>query len=54
MKNRTFTIFNEDGTIYGYLYGVTIEEAQEAVSNINKEEETYHYFVDGYLEEGEL
>ena len=51
MRKLTFTIYNEDNTIYGYLFEVTRAEAQAAVRRINELTKTYHYFMDGYRED---
>jgi hypothetical protein len=51
MTKRTFTIFNENDSVYGYLFNVTRVEAQEAVSEINNETGEKHYYMDGYLEQ---
>lgn len=50
MRKHTFTIFNNDDTVYGYLFNVTRIEAQKTVEEINAETKEYHYFMDGYLE----
>lgn len=47
MTKRTFTIFNDDNSIYGYLFDVTRLEAQEAVTRINQETGKHHYYMDG-------
>src|SRR5574344_954699 len=44
MRKLTFTIYNEDDTIYGYLFEVTGAEAQAIVRRINRLSKTYHYF----------
>lgn len=49
MRKRTFTIFNESDSVYGYLFNVTRLEAQEAVSKINSETGEKHYYMDGYI-----
>ena len=51
MRKLTFTIYNEDNTIYGYLSEVTGAEAQAIVRRINRLSKTYHYFMDGYRED---
>lgn len=50
MMKLTFTVFNDDDTVYGYLFNVTRVEAQEAVTKINKETREHHYFMEGYME----
>ena len=51
MTRRTFTIYSDDDSVYGYLFDVTRLEAQETVSLINKETGKHHYYMDGYFEE---
>lgn len=51
MKKFNFTVFNPDNTIHGYLFEMTRVEAQKAVSTINLEEGSGHYFMDGYIKE---
>lgn len=51
MRKLSFTIYTEDNKIYGYLFDVTRAEAQEIVTGINKDEGTYHYYMEGYREE---
>ena len=46
MRKLTFTIFNENDSVYGYLFNVTRVEAQEAVSKINSETREKHYYID--------
>ena len=48
MRKQTFTIFNDDDSVYGYLFDVTRIEAQTTVTLINNETGKYHYFMDGY------
>lgn len=50
MKKNTFTIFNDDDTIYGYLFNKTRVEAQKIVEEINEETKEHHYYMDGYME----
>jgi hypothetical protein len=50
MKKHTFTVFNENDSVYGYLFNVTRMEAQATVSKINNETGEKHYYMDGYLE----
>lgn len=50
MRKHTFTIFNNDDTVYGYLFDKTRIEAQETVTKINEETKEYHYFMEGYME----
>lgn len=50
MRKHTFTIFNNDDTVYGYLFNKTRIEAQETVTKINEETKEYHYFMEGYIE----
>ena len=50
MRKHTFTIYNEDDSIYGYLFDVTRMEAQETVTLINEETGKYHYYMEGYAE----
>lgn len=49
-KQKAFTIFNNDDTVYGYLFNVTRIEAQKTVEKINEETKEYHYYMDGYME----
>lgn len=49
MRKRTFTIFNENDSVYGYLFNVTRLEAQAVVSKINGETGEKHYYMDGYI-----
>ena len=49
-KQKAFTIFNKDDTVYGYLFDITRLEAQKTVEKINKETNEYHYYMDGYME----
>ena len=51
MRKHTFTIFNENDSVYGYLFDVTRVEAQDTVSKINNETNAYHYYMEGYFEE---
>lgn len=51
MRKHTFTIFNENDTVYGYLFDVTRLEAQQTVKAINEESGKYHYYMEGYYEE---
>ena len=50
MNKHTFTIFNNDDTVYGYLFNKTRIEAQKIVAKINEETKEYHYFMDDYIE----
>ena len=50
MRKHTFTIYNADDTVYGYLFDVTRVEAQETVRKINSETQKYHYYMEGYAE----
>ena len=43
-KQRVFTIFNDDNTVYGYLFDIT------RVEKINEETKEHHYYMDGYYE----
>ena len=49
-KQRVFTIFNNNDTVYGYLFDVTRVEAQATVEKINEDTKEYHYYMDGYFE----
>lgn len=53
MRKHTFTIFNEDDSIYGYLFDVTRLEAQKTVSEINSETGEHHYYMEGYFDNAE-
>lgn len=50
MTKRTFTIYSDDDSLYGYLFDVTRLEAQETVKKINDETGEHHYYMDGYFE----
>ena len=50
MRKHTFTVFSENNEIYGYLFNVTRTEAQETVTDINKESHENHYYIEGYFE----
>jgi hypothetical protein len=49
MRKHTFTIFNENDTVYGYLFDVTRLEAQATVSELNSETGEKHYYMEGFL-----
>lgn len=49
-KQKAFTIFNDDNTVYGYLFDITRAEAQKTVEKINAETKEHHYYMDGYME----
>lgn len=49
-KQKVFTIFNDNDTVYGYLFDLTRAEMQKAVERINEETNQYHYYMDGYWE----
>lgn len=49
-KQKVFTIFNDDNTVYGYLFDVTRLEMQKAIEKINEETKQHHYYMDGYYE----
>lgn len=51
MRKHTFTIFNDDNTVYGYLFNKTRVEAQKTVEGINRETKEHHYYMEGYMEE---
>ena len=51
-KQRVFTIFNDNDTVYGYLFDMTRLEAQKTVEKINEETKEHHYYMDGYKEWG--
>lgn len=51
MAAFNFTIFNDDDTVYGYLFSVTRPEAQKTVSKINAETGEHHYYMEGFFEE---
>ena len=48
MRKLVFTIFNDDDSVYGYLFDVTRVEAQKVVSELNNETNEKHYYMDGY------
>ena len=48
MRKLVFTIFNDDDSVYGYLFDATRVEAQKVVSKINNETNEKHYYMDGY------
>ena len=50
MRKHTFTIFNDDDTVYGYLTYVTRMEAQATVAKINEETGEHHYYMEGFFE----
>lgn len=50
MRKHTFTIFNADNSVFGYLFDVTRIEAQSIVSGINTDTGVYHYYMEGYSE----
>ena len=49
MRKHTFTIFNGDDSVYGYLFDVTRVEAQEIVGKINNETGEAHYYMEGHF-----
>ncbi len=49
-KQKVFTIFNDDNSVYGYLFDITRADMQKAVEEINKETKEHHYYMDGYFE----
>ena len=49
-KQKVFTIFNDNDTVYGYLFDMTRLEAQKTVEKINEETKEHHYYMDGYIE----
>lgn len=50
MNKLTFTIFDSNDSVYGYLFGVTRIEAAKTVRELNKDNEKDYYFMEGYLE----
>lgn len=49
-KQKVFTIFNNDNSVYGYLFDITRADMQKAVEEINKETKEKHYYMEGYFE----
>lgn len=49
-RQKVFTIFNDDNTVYGYIFDVTRVEMQRAVEELNEKTKEYHYYMDGYYD----
>ena len=49
-KQKVFTIFNDDDTVYGYIFDVTRVEMQKAVEELNEKTKEHHYYMDGYYD----
>ena len=49
MTKRTFTIYSDDDSVYGYLFDVTRLEAQEVIKQFKMEDVTEQMVEAGWI-----